>query len=55
MKTIIVCDAIHKIGFDLLKQESDVKVIDATSVPKSELYGILSDADVAAAPNAALF
>ena len=47
MKTIIVCDAIHKIGFDLLKQESDVKVIDATSVPKSELCGILGDADVA--------
>ena len=47
MKTIIVCDAIHKIGFDLLKQESDVKVIDATNVPKSELYGILGDADVA--------
>ncbi|MDA3076737.1 phosphoglycerate dehydrogenase [Campylobacter sp. JMF_04 NA10] len=47
MKTVIVCDAIHNIGFELLSKESDIHVIDATDVPKDELYGMLGDADVA--------
>ena len=47
MKTVIVCDAIHNIGFELLSKENDIKVIDATNVPKEELYGMLDQADVA--------
>ena len=34
MKTIIVCDAIHQVGFELLSKEQDIKVIDATKEPK---------------------
>lgn len=47
MKTIIVCDAIHKIGFEILNREENIKVIDATSVPKDELLNIIGEADVA--------
>ncbi|MBN2963607.1 phosphoglycerate dehydrogenase [Sulfurospirillum sp. T05] len=46
MKTVIVCDAIHSKGFELLKQEG-VEVIDATKVPKNELLGLMDKADVA--------
>ena len=37
MKTIIVCDAIHPVGFELLKKEQDINVIDAVNTPKDEL------------------
>lgn len=47
MKTIIVCDAIHKIGFEILNREENIKVIDATLVPKDELLNIIGEADVA--------
>lgn len=47
MKTIIVCDAIHKVGFEILNREEDIKVIDAVSVPKDKLLDILGEADVA--------
>ena len=47
MKTIIVCDAIHQDGFDLLAKEKDIKVINATEVPKNELLNMLGDVDVA--------
>ena len=47
MKTIIVCDAIHEIGFEILGKEKDIKVIDATQTPKDELLNMLGDADVA--------
>ena len=47
MKTIIVCDAIHPVGFELLKKEEDIKIIDAVNVPKDELLKILGEADVA--------
>ena len=47
MKTIIVCDAIHQVGFELLSKEQDIKVIDATKEPKDKLLEILGDADVA--------
>lgn len=46
-KKIIVCDAIHSKGFDLLAQEKDIEVIDAVKVPKDELLTMLGDADVA--------
>ena len=47
MKTIIVCDAIHPVGFELLKKEQDINVIDAVNTPKDELLKILGEADVA--------
>ncbi|AII15107.1 alpha-ketoglutarate reductase / D-3-phosphoglycerate dehydrogenase [Campylobacter iguaniorum] len=47
MKTVIVCDAIHPVGFELLNAQSDIKVIDAVSTPKDELLKILPEADVA--------
>ena len=47
MKTIIVCDAIHKVGFEILNREEDIKVIDAVNIPKDKLLEILGEADVA--------
>ena len=47
MKTIMVCDAIHKVGFEILNREEDIKVIDAVNVPKDKLLEILGEADVA--------
>ena len=47
MKTVIVCDAIHPIGFELLRAQKDICVVDATKVPKDELLDILPQADVA--------
>lgn len=47
MKTVIVCDAIHQKGFELLQKEDDIKVIDATKVSKDELLNLMVDADVA--------
>ncbi|BCX78973.1 phosphoglycerate dehydrogenase [Campylobacter sp. 19-13652] len=47
MKTIIVCDAIHEAGLELLAKESDINVINAIKVPKNELLPLLADADVA--------
>ena len=47
MKKIIVCDAIHQKGFDLLNAEEDIEIIDAVKVPKDELLEIIGEADVA--------
>lgn len=47
MKTIVVCDAIHKVGFELLKEEKDIEVIDATQLSKDELLDAIGEADVA--------
>ncbi len=47
MKKIIVCDAIHQKGLDLLNAENDIEVIDAVKVPKDELLKIIGEADVA--------
>lgn len=47
MKTIIVCDAIHQVGFEQLNAQKDIKVIDAVNVSKDELLEILPQADVA--------
>lgn len=46
-KKIIVCDAIHEKGFEILRTEKDIEVIDAVKVPKDELLKILGDCDVA--------
>ncbi|MGP1485324.1 MAG: phosphoglycerate dehydrogenase [Campylobacter sp.] len=47
MKTIVVCDAIHQVGFEILKKEEDLNIIDATNEPKDKLLEIIADADVA--------
>ena len=47
MKKIIVCDAIHQKGFNLLNAEENIEVIDAVKVPKDELLKIIGDSDVA--------
>lgn len=47
MKKIIVCDAIDEKGFNLLKNEKDIEIIDAVKVPKDELLKIIGEADVA--------
>ena len=47
MKKIIICDAIHQKGFELLRKEEDIEVIDAVSLSKDELLKIVGDADVA--------
>jgi len=45
-KKIVVCDAIHEVGFDLLHKESDLEVIDASKESKEKLLDIIADADV---------
>ena len=47
MKTVIVCDAIHPVGFEILNAQKDIKVIDAVDTPKDKLLEILGEADVA--------
>ena len=47
MKKIIICDAIHQKGFELLRKESDIEVIDAVSLSKDQLLEVVGDADVA--------
>ncbi|HIP45602.1 MAG TPA: phosphoglycerate dehydrogenase [Sulfurospirillum arcachonense] len=47
MKKIIVCDAIHEKGFELLRKEEGIEIIDAVKVPKDELLKIIGTADVA--------
>ena len=37
MKTVIVCDAIHPVGFEILNAQKDIKVIDAVDTPKDKL------------------
>ncbi len=46
-KKIIICDAIHQKGFEFLEKEDDIEVIDATSLSKDKLLGIIADADIA--------
>jgi len=47
MKKIIVCDAIHPKGFDILNAEKNMEIIDAVKVPKDKLLEIIGEADVA--------
>ncbi|MDR0761579.1 MAG: phosphoglycerate dehydrogenase [Campylobacteraceae bacterium] len=46
-KKIVVCDAIHEKGFELLRKENDIEAIDATGIAKDKLGEFLKDADVA--------
>lgn len=47
MKKVMVCDAIHKKGFDVLGKENDFEVIDVSKLPKDELLKRIHEADVA--------
>ncbi len=47
MKKIVVCDAIHQKGFELLRKEDDIEVLDAVNLSKDELLDVICDADVA--------
>ncbi len=47
IKKVLVCDAIHSKGIELLKNEEDIEVFDAASYPKDELLDILKDYDIA--------
>jgi len=46
MKKVIICDAIHQKGFDLLRKEDDIEVVDAVSLSKDELLKVVDSADV---------
>lgn len=47
MKNVFICDAMHEVGFEILRKENDIKVVDATNVPKDELLKMIGEADVA--------
>jgi len=44
-KKIVVCDPIHEIGFQILKEAEDIELVDASKTPKEELFKIIEDAD----------
>ncbi|MDX1809019.1 MAG: phosphoglycerate dehydrogenase [Sulfurospirillaceae bacterium] len=46
-KKIIICDAIHQKGFQLLEKEDDIEVIDAVKLSKDELLNVVGSADIA--------
>lgn len=46
MKTIVVCDAIHQKGFEILSKEEDINIIDASKTPKDELLDVVKEANV---------
>ncbi len=45
MKTVVICDAIHKSGFELLRKEEDINLIDASKLSKDELLKNIYNAD----------
>lgn len=47
MKTIVICDPIYKVGYEMLAKEKDIKVVDASTIAKSELLNYIGEADVA--------
>ncbi len=46
-KKIIVCDAIHEKGIEMLQKEDDIEVFNAASLPKDELLEHLDRYDIA--------
>ncbi len=46
-KKIIICDAIHQKGFDLLEIEDDIEVFNAIDLSKEDLLNVIGDADIA--------
>ncbi|NLY03424.1 MAG: phosphoglycerate dehydrogenase [Campylobacter sp.] len=47
MIKIIVCDTINEAGFEVLRSEKGIEVIDASNTPKDKLLDLLVDVDVA--------
>ncbi len=47
VKKIIVCDALHQSGLELLESCGDVEFIDASAEPKDKLLEMIGDYDVA--------
>ncbi len=47
IKKVIVCDAIHQKGIDMLSSEADIEVYDAASLPKDELLDKIGEFDIA--------
>jgi len=47
MKKIIVCDAIHNSGLEILKNRDDIEMFDASKEDKDKLLDIIGDYDVA--------
>ncbi len=46
-KRIIVCDAIHQRGLDMLSESEDIEFIDASAEPKDKLLEMVGEYDVA--------
>lgn len=44
---VIVCDHIHQKGLDILSQQSDIQLTNASNIPKDELLELIKDADIA--------
>jgi len=42
---VVVCDPIHKAGFEILKKAKDIELIDASKLPKDELLKVIEEAD----------
>ncbi len=45
-KRVVVCDAIHEIGFEILQECNDLEVVDASNEPKDKLFEIVKDCDI---------
>ncbi len=45
MKNVVICDPIHPVGINLLKEAADINLIDASKTPKEELLTIIENAD----------
>ena len=45
-KKIVVCDALHEVGFEILSKENDLEVIDASKESKEKLLDVIADADI---------
>lgn len=43
--TVVVCDAIHIAGFEILEKEKDLKVVNASTLSKIELLDVIKDAE----------
>ena len=48
MKTVIVCDAIHPVGFEILNAQKDIKVIDAVDTPRPICFALIPPVPVRA-------
>jgi D-3-phosphoglycerate dehydrogenase len=44
--TIVVCDHIHEVGLEILKNTSDINYVYAANIDKTKLLDVIKDADV---------